>query len=397
MTLSVVFDINHFFHTEYSVYSYRSNGKIRDEKDEKVFMAGVVARFAATVGKLPAHSVVVCADSRSWRKAVEIPASPENPEGLGYKSSRQEAKDKTMDEDTQKRFYSLIEEFGRMVEARGMVYSVLDGFEGDDLVAAWAKRLNDKGHCVVAITGDGDLSQVVTADWTAGTWTVVWSINSNSNKMFVPAGWQDQVLVAREQTIFDMGVGVEEQIKAIVRDQQVNVVKTDPKIVSFNKVMLGDSGDDVPSVWSVSAKTKKGEDKVVRVTPKVLTQAIEWMRSSGSMPATAEIPDVADEAQMVAFAGVVLRTIGATDGDAEREAFLARVKLNLNLVSLVGDYLPADSLKESVSDHLSNREVSDPERSGWTKDGLVAGTRFEGGAVEKRFDPFAFTNEAGMI
>jgi hypothetical protein len=110
--------------------------------------------------------------------------------------------------------------------------------------------------------------------------------------------------------------------------------------------------------------------------------------------------------------GALLRIMGGVDGVDERREMMNRIKLNMDLVQLsprtpgswhwdesglTDTHLPSETLHENVGSHIGGLiESFDPERSGWTKDGLLAGTRFEGGIMDKRFDPLAFADQNGM-
>jgi 5'-3' exonuclease len=390
---NVIFDGNYLFHSEFSIFaSYSKSAKFSTEGDEVSFVQGVANKFFYALGHLPkGGKVVFCIDSRSWRKSVEIP-------GTEYKASREneDGSKGQMDKDTKEKFYKLMNEFCDILKSVGIIVSRIAGAEGDDLIFRWTEFFYEKGENCIVMSGDRDMTQTVKMRRTEDEhepWIIQWNNNSKHNRMYIPEGWQ-QSWLNRSSSIFEMDMNNDRlAIKQHITDFAIDLQVVHPGEVVFNKILVGDDGDDVPPACSYEGKTKEGKPKTVRLTDSIAGKVIAAMREKfGSFDPATALQRFHDEAYMTTLAGIILRVMKTVDGTEERKVIVESLKRNKKLVHLSVEELPAN-LVGVIDDHIKTTiEDLRTQRDKWNRKGLFEGTRFSENVAPKRDDPFAFFN-----
>lgn len=267
--INILIDGNYIFHKTFGIfggYGSKDPGEVlKTKNDQAMFIRKIATDLCAALRELPTGGrLVFTADSRSWRKDVEI-------EGGGYKSKR--VKDETVDWSI---FFNLLDSFGRQLEKMGFIYSRADGAEGDDLLYFWADYFTTKGQNCIIVSGDKDLHQL--ARWKGENWTIVWSNNSKNNVVSSPVDWKKNWLEQQEQvSIFDMSEAIQpdkSKLKKWIENLVLNEIT--PRDFIFVKMLIGDDGDDVPGVWNFEATP----GKISRMTPKRAEQLLESLQHS---------------------------------------------------------------------------------------------------------------------
>jgi 5'-3' exonuclease len=257
--INILIDGNYIFHKTFGVFAgYGSNvdpGKVlKSKSDQSMFIRKIATDLCSSLKMLPIGGrLVFTSDSRSWRKDVEI-------EDGGYKSGR--VKDENVDWTI---FFDLMQSFGNHLEKMGFVFSKVEGAEGDDLLLYWSEKFNDEGESCIIISGDKDLHQLARMKG-PDVWTATWNSNSKKNVLSVPKGWKENWLneTRSEVSIFNMGSTIspeKERLKDFLKKVEIEEIDSFPFI--FNKILIGDKGDSVPSVWEF-----ENAGKVSRFTPK---------------------------------------------------------------------------------------------------------------------------------
>jgi hypothetical protein len=250
--INILCDGNYIFHKTFGVFAGYGNqdpGKVlKNKSDQAIFIRKIATDLTSSLRMLPTGGrLVFTCDSRSWRKDVEI-------EDGGYKSGR--VKDETVDWSI---FFDLMQSFGKHLEKMGFIFSKVEGAEGDDLLLFWSRKFNDLGESTVIISGDKDLHQLVKMNG-PDSWTCVWNNNSKKNFLYVPMGWKDNWLNESnhsEVSIFNMSSTIspeKERLKDFIKKVDLEEINSFPFI--FNKILIGDKGDSVPSVWEYDSAGK---------------------------------------------------------------------------------------------------------------------------------------------
>ena len=247
--INILIDGNYIFHKTFGIFAGYGNvdpGKIlKDKKDQSAFVRKITTDLCSSLKMLPTGGrLIFTSDSRSWRKEVEI-------ENGGYKSGR--VKDENVDWSI---FFELLQSLGNHLEKMGFIFSKVEGAEGDDLLLFWSEKFNKNRENCIIITGDKDLHQLARIENQA--WTGIWSSNSKKNVLTVPNNWSSEWLNEPEEvSVFNMGFSIspeKEKLTAFLKKVEIEPIDSRPFL--FKKILMGDKGDSVPSVWEFESAGK---------------------------------------------------------------------------------------------------------------------------------------------
>jgi len=376
--VNILIDGNYIFHKTFGIFGGYGNvdpGKIlKDKSEQAAFIRKVSTDLCSSLKMIPQGGrLVFTADSRSWRKDVEI-------EDGGYKSGR--VKDETVDWSI---FFELMHSFGTHLEKMGFIFSKVDGAEGDDLLMFWSDYFNSQNENCIIITGDGDLHQL--AKISDDSWTAIWNNNSKKNTIYVPNGWKQLWLDRSESvSIFNMSSAIspeKERFKDFLKKVKLEEVESRPFI--FKKILVGDDGDSVPCVWSYSQN-----NKVVNFTPKKAETAYAAFLESEWCDKTFEYLLTSPESDdfLKWLSGVIIRTSKGIDSSENREKVKSNILRNFKLMWLNSLMIP-DFVSLGCKSEI-NRGLALEKRS-VTLDRIkiLEGTEWvTQGYQPKGFDPF---------
>ena len=317
--MNIIFDGNYlFFKTLFVVGGYGKGGKALSEKSEQqMFIRKIATDMAHCIrafGK--PDRVIFTFDSRSWRKEVMI-------EEGDYKANR--TKDEsTIDWDS---FYTCMNDFMLILTKQGYIVSKEERAEGDDLMYLWSDYFFNNGMDSIIVTGDRDLTQSVRCN--GKNYVVVYNSNSKSRKIVAPKGFSEW-LKGGEVDLFDANSFMNNNRDLIAEAANaIPVEEIDPKWVIFEKVIIGDAGDNVPSVWTWVEKEKN-----FRVTPKKAERIYELLNRVKVIEDVYELPDRCIE---------VSSAINSTcKQNTSKEKIQDRLKRNLQLVYLDKRIIPTE-------------------------------------------------------
>lgn len=335
--INVLIDGNYIFHKTFGVFGgwgAKNPAEILGpESEQSMFIRKISTDLCASLRSIPTGGrLIFTADSRSWRKDVEI-------EGGGYKSNR--VKDEEVDWGV---FFNLLASFGDHLEKMGFIFSRVDGAEGDDLLYFWADYFTTKGENCIIISGDKDLHQL--ARWNKDNWTIVWNSNSKNNLLSTPQGWEADWLNKNETaSIFNMGSVMDpdrEKLKEFVK--KIDVQEIDPRNFIFTKMIVGDRGDAVPGIWEYQSGSKS-----YKVTPKKAEQIMEsLLESKWSETKFADL--ISDEEFLDWIAGFTLRLMKDVDSKDNRKKVSDNLLRNYKLMWLDKTVIPMDVIRGTVSE-----------------------------------------------
>ena len=371
--VSVIIDGNYLFHKTFAIFSdYGSKqpGEVLSQASEQgMFMRKIITDLCYALNQLPTNGhVIFCKDSRSWRKDLKI-------ERADYKSSR--IKDEKVDWGS---FFDLMDEFGKFLENNGYIYSTAQGAEGDDLLWFWNDKLKKDGHNVVVLSGDKDSHQLVSCD---DTWTICWNANSKNNKIFCSNNWKTDYLDnERETSIFNLDfVADSEKDKMLNLSSSATMEFTDPEKLTFEKILTGDKGDDVPSVFAY----EKTPGKFYKLTKAKAEAIYESYKQSGW--GSSRLEDVwKDDEFKDWISGYVLRSIGYTDNKDNRKEVANNYHENAQLVWLSDQVIPENVLANMEFSFSTTRKEIKPALT--DKKNLIGRSRWDSYEAPSAFNPF---------
>jgi hypothetical protein len=374
--INILCDGNYIFHKTFGIFSGYGNvdpAKVLGKKsDQAMFIRKVSTDLCAALKSLPSGGrLIFTADSRSWRREIEIVDG-------GYKSNR--VKDENVDWTI---FFQLLEEFGIQLEKMGFIFSKVKGAEGDDLLYAWSKKLNEIGEDCIIITGDKDLHQLSRLE--NNNWTIIWNNNNKKNILTVPERWESNWLLKEDEaSIFNMGSAIspdKEKLKSLFSKCEINEV--DRYQFILNKMFIGDKCDAVPSVWEV-----KSGGKTTGFTPKKSESLINSIM--GSEWANLKIGQMLENDEFVNWtSGFILRLMKDIDSGENRKKVSGNIFRNYKLMWLDESVIPADIMNSMVEEVGRGLSI---ERKNITLDRIkiLEGTNWVSQSYNpSNFDPFA--------
>jgi 5'-3' exonuclease len=341
------------------------------DEDAIVFMRKLATDFAYQIRLFDGliDKVVWTIDSRSWRKDFYPDAE--------YKGNRKQ--------DTSinwKNFSKVTEEFTQLLIKQGVIYSKIDGAEGDDLMYAWNTESLANDKSVIMFTGDRDLVQLVNRSKTNSTHTILFS--PAHKKMYTYQGFSEWLITKEDETskdIFDVlksSSSAESQSKKllsnIISKKKVSIIEVDPEEFRFRKVLTGDSGDNVPPAYWHISKSKNGKSRRYGISEGKATAIInEFKEKHGTLSHMY----LYEDGYITDLANILIRHMKAKH--MSREQIIINLKSNVNLMVLSSHTIPEgilDEMFKSVESQININELVLPNVSTMKK--IVEGTKYDG-------------------
>ena len=278
-----VIDGNYFlFRTLYVLpRKSKKTEMLATDEDATVFMRKLATDFAYQIRLFEGliDKVVWTIDSRSWRKDFYPEAE--------YKGNRKQ--DSSIN---WANFSKITEEFTQLLIKQGVIYSKINGAEGDDLMYAWNTESLANDKSVIMFTGDKDLVQLVNKSQNNNTHTILFS--PAHKKLYTYQGFSEWLSTEEKETstdLFDVlktSSSPESQSKkllsSIISKKKVSVIEVDPEDFRFRKVLTGDSGDNVPPAYWHISKPKNGKSRRYGISESKATSIIaEFKEKHGSL------------------------------------------------------------------------------------------------------------------
>jgi 5'-3' exonuclease len=253
---TLVFDGNFWLHKTYFIGQKIKTGKPfnfidEPDADKNLLLWKLATDFASEIKRFEGvvNRVVYTVDSSSWRKKFL---------DTQYKANRVKS-----DSINWNAIYECHNEFIEALEKSGVIISRVKGAEADDLIFAWTSILNQNGQNAIIISGDNDLLQLVNKDNSSGANTLYY--NKFDKDIHVFPKFQDWLAVEDSNTthdIFnlplDLMSNVKQSLRDIIKNGKMKSHEVNVNEFLFRKILIGDSGDNVPPLHTVVKETKAG-------------------------------------------------------------------------------------------------------------------------------------------
>ena len=246
---NIIIDGAYFaYKTLYAVGEQKGGKLLNSDESISTFVRKYVTDLCYTLRNCPTHKrVIITKESRSWRRDVLI----KNGE---YKGNREKNNEKVNWDN----FFTAIDKVNILLQNKFFIISEISGAEGDDLMYLWSNTLCKNNESSIIITGDRDMLQCIKT----GT-SEVHVLNPNSTNRVLYKGLVKDVPA---NDIFNLeDIFVNNSISNLQTLENIckSIEYIDPQDFILQKIFTGDSGDDVPSVysWTVGANTHKISDK----------------------------------------------------------------------------------------------------------------------------------------
>lgn len=269
---TLLIDGNYFVFSRLFVLPKPKSGTLLlgDDKQKSQFMRKLAIDFASEMRKLKmfVDDVVLTVDSKSWRKDM-YPDSD-------YKGTRKQ--NSKVDWPA---VYEVYQEFQKILQSKGVTVHQIQGAEADDVIFGWSTMLNARGKSCIVWTGDRDLIQLVNYSTTNDAHTV-WYYNTKKSLYAYEGFAEDMAKSASEDMtnddmLFNMGGqpmlrdAYQKDIMGWVTANKIQITEVNCDEFIFNKILVGDKSDNIPSVVTWQKEMKSGKLRNYSITDKTAT------------------------------------------------------------------------------------------------------------------------------
>jgi len=380
---TLLIDGNYFLHSRLFVLPRPKNGvMLEDEASRASLMRKLAIDLASEVRKMRGFidKVVVAVDARSWRKDLFPTAE--------YKGTRKA--DSSIDWNA---VYGVYEEFQNILQKHGVVVHKIEGAEADDVLFGWSTLLINRGRNSIIWTGDKDLIQLVNYSKANDSYSLWYSPVQKSLYCF-----KDfiNVLDTSETTdtddlLFNLSTysGVREEYKIAIKDwiqsNKVKLTEVNCDEFMFNKLLIGDKSDNIPSVVLWQKEMKGGKLRTYSITDKLADKIFQQYNKENSQFV---IDQLFNKDEIEKLADVVYRVIGKSS--------IAQIKnnisQNMSLMMLHTKVIPdaiQNEIYSSVESELKVLEGTDLSQL-TNKEKILEGTGWlKVSQTPKQYDAFA--------
>jgi 5'-3' exonuclease len=256
MAINILFDSSFILHRNLFSLANQSGSRFMDtEQDVSLFVKKVIDDINSIVAIFPKGEIrrlVWARDAKSWRKDLI--------EGISYKGTRIKDEEKVNWEE----FRRVSNELSDVLSECGMIVSMEDRAEADDLLYLWSQHLLERGESSVIVTSDKDLNQCLRLS--GGEVVCTYNPMFNTKRFTFHESLQNVVLDASSAVVDLFSDSVESTADKLLKiSQQYEQEFVNPYQVSIEKIFEGDKSDNVPS----ALQWKKG-DRTYSFTPRMM-------------------------------------------------------------------------------------------------------------------------------
>lgn len=382
---TLLIDGNYFIFSRLFVIP-RAKGEVLlgSDSSKSQFMRKLAIDLSSEIRKMKDYvdDIVVAVDDKSWRKDLYPEAK--------YKGNRKQDSDVNWEA-----LYSIYEEFQQILSRKGVTVHKISGAEADDVLFAWSTLLNNRGKSCIVWTGDKDLIQLVNYSAPNDAHTV-WFYNSKKKLYVYPGFVKDMETSIADQMssddiLFNMGGShmardrYQSSIMQWVKDQKVETVEVDCDRFIFNKVLIGDKSDNIPSVVTWGKENKSGQIRIYSITERMADKIFDQYISE--IDQDFKIDLLFSSAEKDRLSDVIYRVVGKSDIRLIRQA----LDLNISLMVLHTHVIP-DPILGAIFKRIEMdwEGAIDDINEMLSLERILKGTRWlkEGNSVPDPVDPF---------
>jgi 5'-3' exonuclease len=210
-----------------------------------------------------------------------------------------------------------------------------DGVEGDDWISYLVQKSNDEGESMVIIANDRDLYQLV--KWKMNPLWINIMIQDNwaKEKTAVPVGYElfKNKLYETEQNIFELNDNDEFGDFLKTLERKSNIEKIDHEECLFCKIVQGDKGDGIPSLYHERKINKNGQARDMGIGEAGAKKIFEQYKSTD--PGQINFFDAS-------FYEKVIKLVAAYKKTEDEDTIKQNLKRNLKLIVLNEKIWPKD-------------------------------------------------------
>jgi 5'-3' exonuclease len=268
--LYVLIDANNFFIK--NLFAYKSGMRKSEqlfEKEEQIIeyshiisnsLFSLLEKFEGVVG------FILCFDNKTWRKGYysEYKAHREYDDAVNWDA-----------------YFRFVEDYCEKIQTiHNVKVSRIEGSEADDLLYLWSKKLNSSRYDCIVVSEDKDLLQLVN-NTKSNNFTIVYNNNFKTPKIY-KSPQTDLTESGLNINVFNVSeafINSRMMIKSILNEVS-SIEDIDIEDFILTKILIGDDGDNVPSVWSWNSSTNKKK----RITPSIAQKIVKNFKIINEKP-----------------------------------------------------------------------------------------------------------------
>ena len=356
---------NFFFRSLWSCFRQGRSKVLTTQKDMDSYEKKLMVDFCSTVKSVSSiiTDIVFVRDSHSWRKDLLLQQE--------YKGNRK----KIQDNIDKTGFVSATNNFVETLKSVGVKVSQAERSEGDDLIYAWSEKLFNEGKSSLILSTDRDLNQLVKC---VNDVHIV-QYSPMSDKLFVSDGTEHMISelknrpVPTQENLFNEVFAISIENDPFERFlENVSVETVDSEKVRFSKIVGGDVSDNI---YSVYYKPGNGTTRGRGIGTKTVEKIYDEFRKRLGCDFDYHI--YGQEDSMKLLCNVIYDVVKINDEEFTRRMLFENIKINVSLVSLTDETIPADVMESMDANILNESSKSPVILSRITKDGLFSKSRFK--------------------
>lgn len=231
-------------------------GNFDSQEDCNVLVRKIATDLSSILRFFSPERVILVCDARNpWRNDVYKDIAD-----MEYKGNREKDEEKNWEN-----IYNSMEEFSNILIMKGIVVTSIERSEADDLAALWTINELDNKRNVILVSTDKDWSQLVS--FNGKNFCIVYNPLVHKNGKRKLYGTQAFIDWLNYEDPADIFFSNYDESKKKLKDSlssasNLLLEPIDPFNVLLEKIMCGDSGDNVPAFYDYYKSGKK-----MRVTP----------------------------------------------------------------------------------------------------------------------------------
>tara|TARA_A100001037_G_scaffold172411_2_gene154855 strand:+ start:2449 stop:3672 length:1224 start_codon:yes stop_codon:yes gene_type:complete len=379
---TLLIDGNYFLHSRLFVLPRPKRGKMmEDDESRATLMRKLAIDLASEVRKMRdfIDKVIVTVDARSWRKDLYPKAE--------YKGTRKP--DEKIDWNS---VYNIYEEFQSILQKHGVIVHRIDGAEADDVLFGWSTFLNNKGKNCIVWSGDRDLIQLVNYSNANEAYTLWYS---TAQKTLCTFSNFREVLnkkqeVNNDDLLFNMSSysGLSDEykhsMKVWIENNKIKVNEINCDEFLFEKILIGDKSDNIPSVVVWQKELKDGRLRTYSITEKIAKKIYQQYTKENN---DFVIDLLFNKDELTKLSDIVYRVIGKSNVNIIEQNIFKNMNLMMLHVNVIPDAIQSEIYKHIEKEFklLDNMDVSKLTN----KDKILEGTDWLKVSTPKKYDAFS--------
>ena len=379
---TLLIDGNYFLHSRLFVLPRPKRGKMmEDDESRATLMRKLAIDLASEVRKMRdfIDKVIVTVDARSWRKDLYPKAE--------YKGTRKQ--DEKIDWTS---VYNIYEEFQSILQKHGVIVHRIDGAEADDVLFGWSTFLNNKGRNCIIWSGDRDLIQLVNYSQANDSYTLWYS---TAQKTLCTFSNFKEVLnkkqeINNDDLLFNMSSysGLSDEykhsMKVWIENNKIKVNEINCDEFLFEKILIGDKSDNIPSVVVWQKEMKDGKLRTYSITEKIAEKIYKQYTKEND---EFVIDLLFNKDELDKLADIVYRVVGKSSINIIKNNIFTNMNLMMLHVNVIPDAIQSEIYKHIEKEFkiLDNMDVSKLTN----KDKILEGTDWLKVSTPKKYDAFS--------